>query len=55
MEDKERFKLTEELKEIFRKSAEFVKKEDYKQVSSEIAIYYLFETYFKDGGGKDEI
>lgn len=55
MEDKERFKLTEELKEIFRKSAEFVKKEDYRQVSSEIAIYYLFETYFKDGGGKDEI
>lgn len=55
MEEKERFKLTEELKNIFKKSAEFVKKKDYKDVSSEVVIYYLFEKYIKDKNGMDEV
>lgn len=55
MEEKERFKLTEELKNIFKKSAEFVKKKDYKDVSSEVVIYYLLEKYIKDKNGMDEV
>ena len=51
----EKFKLSEELKSIFKESAELVKKEDYKEVSGEIVAYHILKRYFKENKGADPI
>lgn len=51
----EKFKLSEELKSIFKESAELVKKEEYKEVSGEIVAYHILKRYFKENKGTDPI
>ena len=55
MSEKKRFKLSEELQSIFKESAEYVKKADYKEVSVDIVMYFLLKRYFKDNKGTDSI
>ena len=55
MSEKKRFKLSEELQSIFKESAEYVKKVDYKEVSVDIVMYTLLKRYFKDNKGTDPI